>query len=41
VEQFDNKDSDVYPGRGVRVVPPGFKYLSHAEYNLKRMVGKV
>ena len=41
VEQFDNKDSDTSPGRGVRVVPPGFKYLSHAEYNLKRMAGKV
>ena len=41
VELFDNKDSDAPPGRGVRVVPPGFQYLSHAEYNLKRMVGKV
>ena len=39
-EQFDDKDSDVPPGRGIRVVP-GFTYLSHAEYNLKRMVGKV
>ena len=41
VEQFDNKDSETPPGRGLRVVPPGFKYLSHAEYNLKRMAGKV
>jgi hypothetical protein len=41
VEQFDNKDSDVPPGRGVRVVPPGFPYLSHAEYLFKKMVGKV
>jgi hypothetical protein len=40
-ELFDNKDSETPPGRGVRVVPPGFQYVSHAEYNLKRMVGKV
>jgi len=39
-EQFDNRDSDAPPGRGTRAVP-GFTYLSHAEYNLKRMVGKV
>jgi len=39
-ELFDNKDSETYPGRGVRVVP-NFPYLSHAEYNLKRLVGKV
>lgn len=40
-EQFDDKDSDAPPGRGTRVVP-GFNYLSsHAEYNFKRMIGKV
>jgi hypothetical protein len=39
-EQFDDRDSDAPPGRGTRTVP-GFTYLSHAEYNLKRMVGKV
>jgi hypothetical protein len=41
IEQFDNRDSDQPPGRGVRIVPPGFPYLSHAEYNLKKLVGKV
>ena len=40
-EQFDNRDSNAPPGRGVRVVPPGFPYLSHAEYLMKKMVGKV
>ena len=41
IEQFDNRDSDQPPGRGVKIVPPGFPYLSQAEYNLKRLVGKV
>jgi len=41
VEQFDNRDSDAMPGRGVRIVP-SFNYLaSHFEYSLKKMVGKV
>lgn len=41
IEQFDNRDSNQPPGRGVRVVPPGFPYLSHAAYLAKRMTGKV
>jgi hypothetical protein len=40
-ELFDNKDSETLPGRGVRIVPPGFKYASHAEYILKRIAGRV
>ncbi len=41
IEQFDNRDSEQPPGRGMRVVPPGFPYLSHAEYLAKRMTGMV
>lgn len=39
-EVFDNKDVDIPPGRGTRVVP-SFNYLSSLGYQLKRMVGMV